>query len=411
MTLKVWIINHFALAPNQAGGTRHYTMARYLQQQDMDVTIFASSVAYSTGQDQHLENHEKRKVSMENGVRFVWLKTPSGKGGSIQRILSMFTFLQRIATQHLDDLSRPDIIIGSSPHLFAGLGAYILSRKYDVPFVLEVRDIWPKSMVELLKVSPKHPFIIMLATLERFLYRQADLLVSVLQGAGKHANTITGEDIPFIWVPNGVNLQDYPAREDLSTVHSSSFSVFYTGAHGVPNSLDTALKSAHILQFQGYNYIKFTFVGEGVSKANLIDWANRHNLKNVHFVDPIPKHEMPRVLAEADALLLLWRNSNLYSDGISPNKLFDYFAAAKPIVHAIRSPFDPVADAAAGLTISPEDPQALADALVHLSQLPEAERQVMGQRGRAYVEQHHDMQALALKLGTALWALVGRGSR
>lgn len=408
MTLKVWMVNHYALAPDQAGGTRHYNLAHFMQQEDIEVTILASSLDYSTQKEQRLKSGQDSLCQLEGGVRYVWLRTPPYQGNGAGRVKNMLAFFRAVTRwQPALDNPRPDVVVGSSPHLFSGLAAYILARRYGVPFVLEIRDIWPKSMVELLGASPKHPFILVLSALERFLYQRADLIVGLLQGVGRHASRVVGHSVPFLWLPNGVDLTNYPTRSGDRKCGSDVFSVVYAGAHGVPNSMDTALEAGLLLQQQGKHHIQFHFVGEGVAKRALMDWVRDQGLENVQFADPVPKSQVPDILADADALLLLWRNSSLYDNGISPNKLFDYFAAAKPIVHAIRSPFDPVADADAGITIPPEDPQALADAILHLAALPLAERQAMGERGRKYVEENHDMRGLARRLSNVLWALAG----
>lgn len=411
-SLSVWMINQYALAPDQAGGTRHYNLAYYLQEQDVEVTILASSLDYSSQREQRLSDGQQSLSQHEQGVKYVWLQTPPYQGNGAGRVKNMLAFLQAVTRwQPEPGTPHPDVIIGSSPHLFSGLAAYLLARRYRVPFVLEIRDIWPKSMTELLGVSPQHPFILTLSALEKFLYQRADLIVGVLQGVGRHASRVAGHSVPFLWLPNGVNLKHYPAEITEPQSNIGTFSVMYTGAHGVPNSLDTALEAARLLQDGGQDHIQFTFVGDGVSKAGMMAWTQQHQLRNVQFADPVPKQEIPYILAQADALLLLQRDVTLYRDGISPNKLFDYFAAAKPVLIALNSPFNAVADAQAGLTIPPEDPQALADALVQLSQTPEAERRAMGARGRAYVQEHHDMRGLAHRLGNALWALAGASGR
>lgn len=404
--LNVWMVNHYALAPDQAGGTRHYTLARLMQDQDIDTTIFASSVDYLSRQDARLNADETHRVQSEGGVRFVWLKTPSYSGNGVGRGLNMLAFLRAVLQARPQGVPAPDVVIGSSPHLFGALGGYLLARRHRVPFVLEIRDIWPKSMIELMGVSERHPFIRVLHVLEQYLYRQADLIVGLMPGVGNHVRKTIGRSRPFMWLPNGVD-STFPAQPYAQ--RSADFSVVYTGAHGIPNSLETAIEAARILQERGDNHIHLRFVGEGVSKADLMAQARKWQLRNVEFLPAVPKHEVPAILAEADAFLILWRNSKLYADGISANKLFDYLGAARPIVMAIDSPHDPVREAGAGLTIPPEDPQALADALMQLSRVPASERAAMGQRGRAYVEEHHDMKRLALRLGNALWSLTAGG--
>ncbi|SMB80436.1 glycosyltransferase family 4 protein [Deinococcus hopiensis] len=413
MTLHVWFVNHYALAPDQAGGTRHHTLARLMQAQDVDVTLIASSVDYTSRQDTRLTTGETLKIKREEGVRFVWIRTPTYTGNNLGRGRNMLAFAQAVlALRPSDELPRPDVVIGSSPHLFAAGAAWVLARKFGVPFVLEIRDIWPKTLVDLGGMSEHHPLVLVFGWLERWLYRHAAVVVSLLPGSRGHIEEVAGRSVPFMWLPNGIDVQ--PLRQFSPTGQRDTFDVVYAGAHGAANSLDTVLEAAAVLRRSAdprAATIRFVLVGDGPEKARLQGVAEERGLTNVVFRAPVPKRQVPEVLAGADACLMPLKDSPVFKHGVSPNKLFDYFSAARPVIFAINTPLSAVEEAGAGLSIQPEDPQALADAALRLAALAPQEREAMGERGLAYVAEHHDMKRLARRLANVLHVVAGSKGR
>ena len=167
----------------------------------------------------------------------------------------------------------------------------------------------------------------------------------------------------------------------------------YLGYHGVVNGLDTLLDAIKVIQDQGYSDICFELVGDGVSKPQLIARSRELGLHNIQFLDPVPKTQVPRVLNRADALVSIHANALRF--GVSANKLFDYMAAAKPIIFSGDTPNDIVQDARCGLSVPRGDSRELAHAIIQLAEISREERQCMGQHGRVYVEQYHDYAVLA----------------
>lgn len=399
--LNLWLVNQYAIRIDQPGITRHATLAKYMHAAGVDTTVFASPTHYWNVKQ--IESEE----SDPSAPTFRYIDTAAVETNGARRVLSMLSFAGRTfvagARRPKDAAQRPDVIEGSSPHPFAALAAWGLAKRHRVPFVLEVRDLWPASLVELMGVSRKHPLIITLAAVEKFLYRRADLVITLLPGSEKHIEAVAGRPVPHLWIPNGMDLSRVGPFAPLEP--HDGFTVMYAGAHGIPNALHTMLEAAEILQSEGSD-VRFVLIGDGKEKAKLRAWADDRQLTNVEFRDPVSKHELLETLPTADTLMITFRSTGLYRDGISPNKVFDYLAAGRPIVIAVETPINPVEAADAGFTTPPEDAEALAAAVRALRRMPLEERNAMGLRGREYGEANHNLATSALRIADRLRTLV-----
>jgi glycosyltransferase involved in cell wall biosynthesis len=409
--VNIWLVNHYALPPDKAGGTRHYSLAKELSRKGHQVTIIASSVDYFTQSEDRLVKGETSKFEVVDGVSFVWLRTPTYSGNTLARMHNMASFAYSVWTQKgLRKLGKPDVILGSTPHLFAALAAERLASRLTVPFVLEVRDIWPQSLVDLGNISPNHPFILLLATIERYLYRRADKIITLLPGAHQHIANVGGEPSKVVWLPNGVDLSLVPNHDKLPNASPNNsdkpLRIMYAGAHGLANGLDVVLEAATLLLKRNEKRIRFTLVGAGPEKDKLVEMARERQLSNVEFCSPLAKRDIHSFMQQADAFLLILKDSPVFRWGISPNKMFDYLAVERPVLFGVNTPFNPVADANAGITFEPENPEALVRAVETLLTLTATERQDMGLRGRKYVEENHSFTKLADRLEGVLQEVV-----
>ncbi|MEZ5164129.1 MAG: glycosyltransferase, partial [Fimbriimonadaceae bacterium] len=165
------------------------------------------------------------------------------------------------------------------------------------------------------------------------------------------------------------------------------------------NGLDNILEAAKLLIDDP---IQFRLIGDGPDKQTLIVKAKAEGIANVEFCDPVPKSEIYNELQKSDAFVMLLRASDVFRWGVSPNKLFDYMAMARPIIFAVNSSNSPVEAAGCGLRIEPDNPQALADACKSLACMSEDERNRMGAKGRWYVEENHTFEVLGAKLENVL---------
>lgn len=397
--MKIWMVNQYAIPPEQAGITRHFSFAKTLVQLGHDVTIIASSFDHVTQTETRLHAGASWKIEVIEDVRFLWLRTPPYKGNTAARIVNMLIFAWRVlwTTYHL---RKPDIILGSSPHLFGALASRWKAHLLRVPFVLEVRDLWPQSLIDLGNVSENHPVVRVLRRIEKYLYSTANHVVTLLPGAVDYIEQRGGTKGRVTWISNGVSLDHISPT--VGPADAGFFQVVYAGTHGLANGLDSILDAAKIVKERGYEEVKFVFYGDGPERARLEARVSKENIANLKFMGAVPKKQIFHALEKADAFIATMRNINLYKHGISFNKLYDYLACARPVVFGSNTSNDPISEAKAGITVEPENAIQMADAVIALVRMTPQMRAEMGERGRSYVKEHYGLTALANRLEKVL---------
>ncbi|HKU60777.1 MAG TPA: glycosyltransferase family 4 protein [Gemmatimonadales bacterium] len=402
--MKVWIVNQYALPPSASGGTRHYSLARALASRGIEVEIFCSTRNYLTGST--IAAPGTRDCA---GVRFTFVDAGRAPavGRRSGRLAGMLGFARGFRALARRRTGEARLIVGSTPSPIGAWAASSEARRRRVPFVLEVRDLWPRTLLDVGRLPRWHPAVGVFGALERALYRRADRIVTLLPLAERHIRTVLPAAAPITWIPNGVDLRLLPPATEPQPRAAGEFLVLYAGAHGPANALDAVLDAAGRLERRRPGGFRFVLVGDGHDKPRLRARAEAESLDSVVFLDPVPKAEVYGLMAGADALIVNMNRGNLYRFGISFNKLYDYLAVGRPIVSGTDAANDPVADAGAGITVPANDPEALAGAVERLAATPSAERAAMGARGRAFVEAYHDIERLAERFGDVLRAAAG----
>ncbi|WP_352337701.1 glycosyltransferase family 4 protein [Psychrobacter sp. 16-MNA-CIBAN-0192] len=406
-TKVVWIIYQYASTPKTGIGGRYFYLAEELAKQGHKVYVIASTANHLLREQPDF----KEDVTFEqiSGFTFVWIKMPKYVDAhSKQRALNWFLFAKRI--QKLKKLieHKPDTILFSSPSLIPFLGAQRLANHFSARLVFEIRDIWPLTFTEIGGFSPNHPFIRFMQWIEIKAYRDSDHVLSNLKNSVEHMVKHGLQRDKFTWIANGFSLNEVNKKVPLNEVvqpqlPKNKFIIGYTGTLGFANTLDILIEAAEILKNE--SDIAFVLVGHGREKEKLQDLVKEKNLNNVIFIDPILKVQVQAMLNSFDACFIGLISDPLFKFGVSPNKLFDYFYSAKPILYAIDSgDYKPVEDAKAGLQIEPENPQALSDGILKLYRMTESERNQMGMNGRKAALEHYEYGMLAKKLETVLFA-------
>ncbi len=291
-------------------------------------------------------------------------------------------------------LGRPDVILASSPDPFTAFGAMCLARRLKVPFVLEVRDVWPASITTAGRLSPSHPLIVLLAWIERRLYAGAAQIITLLPGTPAHIIRKGGKAENISIIPNGADL----GRSGLvqSQPENAGLRIVYMGTVGLWYGLDTAIEAMSILKKEGgHEDVTLTFIGGGAEESRLKADCERRGLSSVDFVSRIPKAEVFQRLAQYDACLAVVKNAPLYNEGgVSLNKLFDYMAAGRPILFSSSAYNDPVSDAGAGLTSPGGDAQGLVSNIKRMKAMSREQRAAMGLAGREHVADAYNFDKL-----------------
>jgi glycosyltransferase involved in cell wall biosynthesis len=393
----LWV-NHFAIPPGEGGGTRHFELGRELVRRGWEVTVAASDLHVHTRRYTRRASEADRRAIEEtvDGVRFLWLWSAGYERNDWRRARNWISF-SRSLLRAAAEAGAPDVVIGSSPHLFAALAAERLARRRGVPFLFEVRDLWPESLVA--AGGRRGPAYLAMDLIARRLYARARKVLVLARGSAAYLARERGVPADRLaYVPNGVDAAAFaaaarPARDSLTLV--------YAGAHGPANGLDVVLGAAERLGDDPR--VRFLLVGDGPAKAALKADAGARGLRNVEFRESVPKEAVPALLASADAGLMVLRDVPLFSFGVSPNKLFDYMGAGLPVVCNVPGEVaGMVAAAGAGEQAADGSPEALAAAVRRLLARPPGARVAMGEAGRAWVSAEHGRDVLGARLDALL---------
>lgn len=408
--LNILLINHYAGSVHHGMEYRPYYLAREWTRRGHRVHIVAAAASHLRAQAPQLHGQAQHDECID-GIHYTWLAARPYRGNGLARVRNMADFLTRLWHQAapLAQHVRPDAVIASSTYPLDIWPARRIARRAGARLVWEVHDLWPLSPIELGGLSRWHPFIQLLQAAENHACRRADAVVSILPNVRAHLEAHGMAPGKLHLVPNGVDPDEWRAAPvalppDLAAALATARAagrciVGYAGSHGMANGLDTLLAAATLLRDRPFTFV---LVGAGPDKAALVQRAARAGLARVLFFDPVSKQQIPSLLRQFSLAYLGWRRQPLYRFGIAPNKLADYMMAARPVLHAVEAANDPVAEAACGLTVPPDDPAAVAAGLQALAALPPDAQAQMGERGQAHALNTLSYPILAQRFLTAI---------
>lgn len=381
---RVLVLNHFAAPRGEAGGTRHVELFARLH--GWEHLIVASNLNAQTG----------RSVGDSEG--FVTVPVSSYSSNGVARILNWVSYAVSATLRGLR-VGRVDAVYGSSPHLLAALAAWVLAVVKRAPFILEVRDLWPKVLVDMNHLSETSLVFRVLTALENFLYARARAIVVMAQGSRDELISRGVSSDKIVYIPNGADPEDFipsAPREDLRARYGfDRITAVYAGAHGPANGLDLLLDGAAEVP-----EVDVVLVGGGVLKEELRNAATRRGLDNVRFMDPIPKDEIPDLLAAADIGLHILADVELFRSAVSPNKVFDYMAAGRAtLTNCPGIVTDLVESADAGVAVEPTE---IARGIRRLVEIGEDGCTAMGASGLEWIRGHQSRTAMAARLASTL---------
>ena len=397
--MKIVYVSHYFSPEIGAPSARIYEMARAWIREGHQVEVITGFPNHPQGQIYPGYECQKYAREVMDGIQVhrVWTYITPNRG-LIRRTLghiSLWISALLFATRHIEN---PDIVIGTSPTLFSVMAARRVALLKKVPFVMEVRDLWPGIFVDL-GIIKNSIIIKILEAWELWMYRQADKIVTVTDGFKEN---IIGRGIDadkIHTIPNGADLTYFHPGEKPSSLArelnlEDKFVVLYLGAHSISQGLDTIVDVAE--EVSDVEEIAFLFVGDGNKKEELMVKAKAENINNVVFHPPITKEVVPLYYNLADICLVPLRDVALFRTFI-PSKMFEIMAMGKAIVASLRGEAASILGSSEGAVVTePEDTQGIANAIKALYNDPQR-RIKLGQNGRKYVEDNYSRKSLAEK--------------
>ncbi|MCR9134047.1 MAG: glycosyltransferase family 4 protein [bacterium] len=394
---NLWVINQFASTPaySSGAGERFYYLAPFFDRADYNIKIF------SGGYNHLFLAYPKTPLLFNRedipGGQMIWIKMRHYSGESfVGRFLSWFEFLFKLFCFRFEKKDVPDIVLVSSMSIFPVFYALYLRIRFSTKVILEVRDIWPLTPIELGGYSKHNPFIRMMSWVEKYSYRKVDKLVSVLPGFSRHVETVISVEKDISWIPNACspifeNIESHSTP--LYKLDSQYFNILYTGAMGIANAMEYVIKAAQLLEEN--KTIRFILIGDGPEKETL--QLQYSHLSNVAFLPKVSKNNLHSIISQADATIISWRNKKLYEYGVSANKYNDYMLASKPIISASNIKDDPVILSGAGIQAEAENPNSIAKAVQELFKMSPQARIDMGKKGKEFVLANQTYEVIAKK--------------
>ncbi|MFL0095411.1 glycosyltransferase family 4 protein [Tenacibaculum maritimum] len=370
MMKKILILNHYAGTPKYGMEYRHYEIGKELVRNGIEVCIVASSFS-------HLRLSPSVSEEVIDGIHFKWIKTTKYKKYGIGRLFNMLSF-----SLHLFFKSKfpfePDIIIVSSPSPFPILNAIRLKKRYNAKLIYEIRDVWPKSIVELNGTSKNNPLILFLDWLDSLGIRKSDFILSPLSNIKEYIYE-KGFEKEVIIIPNGISSFDKNEEEALD---SNLFVVGYGGSLGDSNSIMNLIEAAVLLK-ENKN-VFFKIVGDGNRYEDIKDIIKRKGLENIKLYGRVTKDELFSILKTCDILYKGNPRKDIYKYGVSSIKMVEYLLLKKPIIDASFG-VDLVKKSESGVIVPHENPRELSKGILRMKNMEKKDLEIMANNGFEYV--------------------------
>lgn len=359
--MNIWLINHYAVPPQYYPLARQTYFAKYLMEMGHSVTIFAASTVHNSNQNLITDGAPYREETV-NGVHYVYIRCRDYTGNGVSRIYNMMEFAWKLPGV-CKRFPRPDAIVATSMPPVSCAAGIRIARKYGCRGIAEIADLWPESIVAYGIAGKNNPLVVLLRRLEKWIYKKSDAVVFTMEGGYDYIIEQGWEkEIPrskVFHINNGVDLISfYNNREnnriqdsDLSDPHT--FKVIYTGSVRRVNNLGLLLEAAKKVKNRR---IKFLIWGDGDEFLGLKKKVEDEKIENVCFKGKVNKACIPYIVSCADLNIVHNTPTKLLRFGISMNKIFDYFAAGKPMVVDFPCRYNPVIQYQAGIMV--EDPEA-----------------------------------------------------
>ena len=378
---------------NVGAAARHYYHVEALRQRGHNVSVVTAAGSTLGGQ-------ETMGRSLPEWVFVTDTKALRGSGLFSRLRYYLGNFISTFHTvRRLPE--RPELVLASVPNILIGLQGWIFAKRWRVPLVIDVRDLWADSLCAG-RYGKFRWFVWLNEKLEQFIYRRAEAIYCTTEPQMTEVRKLAPRCNEIEWIPNGIDRSLFERRDENATVPDIQelrtnwhTIVLFAGKHSDYTNLDTVLSAAKLLKGES---VAFVLLGGGYQKAGLQERKDREAIENVFFFDPVPKSEVYDWMRGSDILLINYSGGQQWSR-VLPNKLYDYLACGKPIIAAVCKGeiTRVVIESEAGVCVEPEDPRALAKSVTRLR-----DAQFDSLKPRQYVFEKFDREQLVAKLSSVI---------
>ena len=396
---RVWFVSHYSMPPEYEMRIKTQMYVHYLENMGIECTIFSASTIHNTDID--LISGDDEYIEKQYGEhRFVHIKCDQYKGNGFSRVKNMMQFasrFERIAAH----FQLPDVVVADVNCLNYGK-IYRFCKKNAIPFFIDMRDLWPDSIVEYLNYSKRNPIVQYLYHRERLMYQRADGIIFSMEGGKQYVKDKNWKEIDLEkihYINNGVditqfnnNVKKYSYYDD--DLEKRNYKIVYTGSVRTANNLEAIVKAAELISDPE---IVFLIYGNGDQKETLEEYCKKKNIQNVIFKGQVEKKYVPFILKKCNLSLLNYKKSDTWKYGGSQNKLFEYMAAGHPVLMTVKMNYNIIERYKCGIVIDEPDPQLIASKILEIKNMPKSEIERMSKNAIKAAEEF-DYKKLTEKL-------------
>jgi len=407
---NIWILNQNAVPPKYGGIVRHHNIAKYMDKEKYNVYIIASSAIHNSDINL-INNKDLYQISNIDGVNYIHIRTNQYHGNGFKRVFNILQFFinaKRAMKKLIAKVGKPDIIYASSPTPTTAVLGIQFAKKLKIKNVIEVRDLWPDSIVEFGVASKNNILVKILYMVEKYMYLKADKLVFTMAGGKEYIATKKYKDkIDFSKIyniNNGVDLKQYDENKKKYSIEDddelndkTTFKLLYTGSLRKAYNVKQIAELAKKIQENNFKNVRVFLYGNGNEKPEIIEYCKQNNINNVIFRDFIDNKYIPDIMSKCNICLLHGKNVGIFKYGTSQNKMFAYLYSGNPIISTFYNPYDLIEKNGCGITLKNNSLEEYYDAFLKIYKTYNTQKEDYKKNSQKLLAQF-DYQVLAKQL-------------